>query len=795
MRDGYIPLVTNQTWDSDSDTPVKFSVGYVYARDLNNGRVTYNIAVDIEPLPEDKYGTVFGYPIYAQVYMRNGLQANWTSVPWADNVYTWTIKNAQPYNWKTDLSCYTQNVQLDANPGDNVQLMVHLYSSDSLSSRDIVFLWGIGIPDDTTRTVSNKSNHISSTPLTVPDPAGASLSAVPTLTISSTAGQDLSFTCTNLIASYAYRLTATLNGAVIRMHDFVKGQSSGTITVPFGSEHIQAALNAMPTSASGNIQYALSTYSSTERTSQIGTTSYKSGVCVINTASIKPSISNVVYTRIVNGSEWRPPQTIQTVTKIHLTNFSYNAAYGSPASSYVAKIGSKTYPFSSSALPLDITVEDSGSLDFKIGAYDRRGAYGETTVTTLNVLSYDKPQIASYLSTRCNAQGDDDVEGKYFRADVATTIAPLHRLYIVAGVLPEDQTDAQHAYIRYDDTQYYSGSPNVREQWFRTPQNATLTLVVKHPATSSGQSSTITVAKDGGQTIVYYGAWNDGAEHTYNISFDRNWLVNITVNNTKSSIIIQEDDVSLSRQNTLAIRHKQTSDTIWQDDETFILRGSSTGFVAGNGEINTDASYDIQYTLKDFFTQQTPITIQDYLSSAEYTLFLAKGGKAVSIGEAYNPAVGSTEKVLNINSSWIIKRGGGGTGGGVVPPYVTEHIASDTATSGITWSYRKWDNGFVELWGKTGSITQTCSTLWGGMYSSDTPTTAYAYPVTFSSEPTVLVNLIPKGQLNAILFCRANNTLSATTETPQYQIMRGGDRNTQVTFALDFYIAGFEATS
>lgn len=72
---------------------------------------------------------------------------------------------------------------------------------------------------------------------------------------------------------------------------------------------------------------------------------------------------------------------------------------------------------------------------------------------------------------------------------------------------------------------------------------------------------------------------------------------------------------------------------------------------------------------------------------------------------------------------------------------VEQGTASTEAPFGVTWywSYRKWANGFVELWGKSGMANWSLPNVYGALYyNGDISCT---YPISFIDTPDVIASI------------------------------------------------------
>lgn len=77
---------------------------------------------------------------------------------------------------------------------------------------------------------------------------------------------------------------------------------------------------------------------------------------------------------------------------------------------------------------------------------------------------------------------------------------------------------------------------------------------------------------------------------------------------------------------TLSVQYKKTDALVYSEPQT-ITPGSN---VCGSGDLDTEFSYDVLYTLSDEFTT---ITYTDYVSTAAYLMHFLHGGKGVAFGQ------------------------------------------------------------------------------------------------------------------------------------------------------------------
>ena len=104
---------------------------------------------------------------------------------------------------------------------------------------------------------------------------------------------------------------------------------------------------------------------------------------------------------------------------------------------------------------------------------------------------------------------------------------------------------------------------------------------------------------------------------------------------------------SCSSHNTVsrATYYKRASDTAWTNAS--IAFSSGTAFTFGGGNISTETSYDVKYTLTDAFTT---ISIQDIVSTASVVMDFKQGGKGVAVGK-----VSEVDKAFEVAEDWDVR--------------------------------------------------------------------------------------------------------------------------------------------
>ncbi len=99
--------------------------------------------------------------------------------------------------------------------------------------------------------------------------------------------------------------------------------------------------------------------------------------------------------------------------------------------------------------------------------------------------------------------------------------------------------------------------------------------------------------------------------------------------------------------NTLktSVQYKQVSAEQWTD--AGVTFASNTAFTYGNGQISTETSYDVRYTLEDAFSS---ISVQEIVSTAAVVMDFKSGGKGVAIGK-----VSERDNTFEVAENWDVK--------------------------------------------------------------------------------------------------------------------------------------------
>lgn len=96
---------------------------------------------------------------------------------------------------------------------------------------------------------------------------------------------------------------------------------------------------------------------------------------------------------------------------------------------------------------------------------------------------------------------------------------------------------------------------------------------------------------------------------------------------------------------TTSVAYKKNSDTAWTSGGVTFSTGSA--FTFGGGNISTEVSYDIRYTLADAFSS---ISVQDIVSTAAVVMDFKSGGKGLAIGK-----VSERDNCFEVSEVWDVR--------------------------------------------------------------------------------------------------------------------------------------------
>lgn len=175
-------------------------------------------------------------------------------------------------------------------------------------------------------------------------------------------------------------------------------------------------INAMPSATSGTATVTVTTYSGSTK---IGTAVGKTFKVTVP-ASVVPTISGVTISEAVAGLAAQFGGYVQSKSKLAVA-ITAAGVYSSTIKSYKTTIQGTSYTsrsFTSGSL------SKSGTSTITITVTDSRGRTASTT-RSLTVIAYAAPKITSFQAVRCLADGTENYDGTYIKANVNFSILPV----------------------------------------------------------------------------------------------------------------------------------------------------------------------------------------------------------------------------------------------------------------------------------------------------------------------------------------------------------------------------------
>lgn len=185
---------------------------------------------------------------------------------------------------------------------------------------------------------------------------------------------------------------------------------------------------------------------------------------------------------------------------------------------------------------------------------------------------------------------------------------------------------------------------------------------------------------------------------------------------------------SCSSKNTVtkSTYYKRTTDTVWTNAS--VSFSSGTAFTFGGGNISSEYSYDIKYTITDAFTT---ITVYDVVSTAAVVMDFKVGGKGIAVGK-----VSEVDDTFEVSEKWDVKVYGKLLKQLILDStypigsiYMSVNSTSPATLFGGTWS--QLENRFLLGAGSSYTAGNTGGASTGTLTTSQIP--AHNHSATFSS--------------------------------------------------------------
>lgn len=235
----------------------------------------------------------------------------------------------------------------------------------------------------------------------------------------------------------------------------------------------------------------------------------------------------------------------------------------------------------------------------------------------------------------------------------------------------------------------------------------------------------------------------------------------------KASVSYSYSSCSGKNSVTRATYYRRIGATSWTNaNKSF---SSGTAFTFGSGNISTESTYEIKYSLTDAFTT---ISVIDTVSTAAVIMDFKAGGTGIAVGK-----VAERNHCFEVASDWSVRLNGttylgtstlggaanpiylnsgvptvcsstvgnvstpvymnGGTITACTPASIISGVCADyVVESGKSsiWTYRKWNSGIAECWGiySASGVNLTASHYSGFYYSASI---SVSLPFTFAAAP------------------------------------------------------------
>lgn len=235
----------------------------------------------------------------------------------------------------------------------------------------------------------------------------------------------------------------------------------------------------------------------------------------------------------------------------------------------------------------------------------------------------------------------------------------------------------------------------------------------------------------------------------------------------KASVSYSYSSCSGKNSVTRATYYRSIGATSWTNaNKSF---SSGTAFTFGSGNISTESTYEIEYSLTDAFTT---ISVIDTVSTVAVIMDFKAGGTGIAVGK-----VAERNHCFEVASDWSVRLNGttylgastlggaakpiylnggvptvcsstvgnvstpvymdGGTITACTPASIISGVCADyvveSGKSGI-WTYRKWNSGIAECWGiYSASGVNLAASHYSGFYYS--ASISVSLPFTFAAAP------------------------------------------------------------
>ena len=309
----------------------------------------------------------------------------------------------------------------------------------------------------------------------------------------------------------------------------------------------------------------------------------------------------------------------------HTLSYAFGSASGTIATKTTATSVSWTPPTS---LASQIPNSTSGSCTLTCYTYNGNTLVGTSTTTvTLSVPASIKPTITGITATRVDGTVPSSW-GIYVQTKSKVTLA-------ITGATGTGGSTISSYSITGGGLSYTASS--VTTGFLNTSGSITFTGKVCDSRGRWSDESTVTI------TVVPYAAPRFNSYSTQRCTSAGASSSNGTY--AKSTVGFSYWSCSGKNTITSAVAYKKSSDSSYTNAGVSFTSG--TQFIFGGGNLNTDFSYDIRFTLTDAFGT---VTVLDSLSTASVLMDFKAGGTGLAVGK-----VSETDSCFEVSENWNVK--------------------------------------------------------------------------------------------------------------------------------------------
>ena len=621
-------------------------------------------------------------------------------------------------------------------------------------------------------------------------------------------------------ASFRYRLNFTL-GAWSYTTDAIHPNGKSLYT--FGSYGFPVnAADQIPNGRTGTVKATLYTYSDAAATKQVGSASSKTfTVTVPDDGTTKPAVSMVLSPVSSLPSAFNGLY-IQGKSKVKV-ELSATGKFGATIKSYIANVDGISH-VSGDSYTSDY-LSTYGSKTVYGYATDSRGITGSTS-QNITVIPYNNPKLLpvsgekSVVVARCDIDGNISESGTFLKIKAKRSYS-----YVVSGGVQKNFCKIQYRYK--EDGGWYSDWFTILDSDSASDEVITGALLGGGMVTTSSYLVDVRAIDDiGSQAPTTYTIPTDkiychknGSLNSFGFGAyveDRNTFLtgdDITLKargrmEAKSFMLLEQEITVGGDLNTYYPVHIAPATTA-NSQPYFLGVSKMLGTVSpawdGNHQIGS-SSLMIGWMFRcsawdgNGYYVETLYKTEDYAKLIAHAkgqsgagigmvVWLRGGGASYKITCSVPASIGVYLEDTNISivsgyQEIVGPREYEGNYGIYFDGCAVRDVVVEEGTSGI-WSYRKWNSGIAECWGRSASVSVTVGNALGSMFAKDDAIPSYSFPFAFLDVPVINITPRKAGSSNFWVF---PNTLGSTTQTPTISIVRPTQMD--VMAAVDYHVIG-----